>query len=573
MIINQLADDVISTLTENLESAWDWFSQQFYAEVSSQQADHLLVRIGQRFDLRQMEQACQEYHVYSGGRGQEAVHLVRHLCRALLVKYLYAWSYRQTARQLGENLVVRGFVGYGLQQRPMSYGTLYNFAQWVKAQGHDRILFSTILQQLDEDFPEEAAAVQSGDTFAMLANTAPQTRTAMLRDASRRLLRALKSVSAVAYATVESSYVESALFGAADEKPEYRLSKAARGQREEQTAQAAHGLLLAAQRAAQPVVNQRSLEVLALQRWLGILHKILHDEFLFTLDADGNASSATLRTKHKTGAFVIGSTTDSEATFRNHGKQSTLGYNVNVAATPRFIREIYAVTGATPDGQGVATLVENQLTHLGMVPPKLIYDRAAGFAKYFAQVDQVSLGQTQLVAALVRSGRNPDLFNPNDFTLGAQGELTCPNGHISTKAYRSQSADGWTYRFYATQCRDCPLLQKCRGDVTPPTKHRQVFISDYAFHQREAIAYTKTTEFKADMKLRAHIERIIAGLTRYNDARHAHGAGTRNADFQSRMSAIAYNLKRWHRLILDEERQSRLRATQRRLDDHHPPET
>jgi len=573
MIINQLTDDVISALTENVESAWSWFSEQFYERQATQQADHLLVRMGPRFDLSQMEQACQNYHVYSGGRGQEAVHLVRHLCRALLVKYLYAWSYRQTVRQMGADMLVRSFVGYGLLDRPMSYVTLYHFASWVKKQGHDRLLFSTILQQLDEEFPEEANAAQIGDTYALLANTAPQSRTSLLRDASRRLLNALKFASASAHSAVESGLAVEGLFGAADEVREYGLDKAARNRREEQTAQAAHALLRAVQKAAAPFANQRAVEVLLLHKWLQTLHKILHDEFLFMLDAHGDATAATLREKHAPSAFVLGSTTDTEATFRNHGKKSELGYNVNVAATPRFIREIYAVTGATPDGQGVATLVENQLAHLGMVPPKLIYDRAAGFPKYFAAVDRVSQGQTQLVAALVKSGRHPDRFGPSDFTLDEVGQLICPAGQLSTKSYRSQSADGWNFRFYATQCRGCPLLQKCRGADTQPTGHRMVFINDYAYHQREAIAYTKTDPFKVDMKLRAHIERIIAGLTRYNDARHAHGAGTRNADFQARMCAIAYNLKRWHTLILDQERQSRQRFKQKSQENHDPPET
>ncbi len=177
----------------------------------------------------------------------------------------------------------------------------------------------------------------------------------------------------------------------------------------------------------------------------------------------------------------------------------------------------------------------------------------------------------QLVAALVKGGRTPARFNVSDLHLDEAGQLTCPNGPISTKAYRSQSADGWNYRFYATQCRDCPLLQKRRGSDTPATTHRMLFISDYAYHQREALAYTKTAEFKVDMKRRSHIERRIAGLTRYNDARHAHGTGTRNADFQPRMSSIASNLKRWHTLILDHEHQSRLRVTHRTQDDQDLP--
>ena len=72
-------------------------------------------------------------------------------------------------------------------------------------------------------------------------------------------------------------------------------------------------------------------------------------------------------------------------------------------------------------------------------------------------------------------------------------------------------------------------------------------------HQREAIAYQKTDAFADDMKQRASIERVIAGLVRYNGARNAESFGLRNADFQVRMAAIGYNLKRFAALKLEEK--------------------
>ena len=257
----------------------------------------------------------------------------------------------------------------------------------------------------------------------------------------------------------------------------------------------------------------------------------------------------------------MGSTVDPEATFRNHGKQSQLGYNVNVAATERFVREIAAVTGATPDGSGIADLISAQAEHLGVVPPKLIYDQAAGYAKYFAQVQRLSKGQTQLVARLVGNGSNKERFGPLDFTLDEQGHLSCPNGQRATKPFRTLRSDasGWTYPFYPKQCDGCPLADKCRGDKVKPTSRRTVFISDYIYNQREAIAYAQTDDFAQDMKLRSHIERIIAGLTRYNSARRADAYGLLNADYQAKMSGMAYNLKRWAALQLEQEQRQKKR--------------
>jgi hypothetical protein len=312
--------------------------------------------------------------------------------------------------------------------------------------------------------------------------------------------------------------------------------------------------------------------VRALERWLGNLGKILHDEFLFEVAGDGRAQQATRREHHAKGAFALGSTVDPEATFRKHGKRNELGYNVQVAATPNFIREIYAVTGATPDGSGVAALIAHQREHLGVVPPKLLYDAAAGYPKYFAEVERASGGQTQLVSPLVKNGRQPSRFGPRDFTLGENGELICPGGQVSTKMYRKGHSAGWDYRFTPDQCRGCPLLAQCHKDPHEPIKTRTVSISDYASHQREALAYTRTLEFKEEFKGRAHIERIIAILTRYNDGRTARGYGLRSADFQARLAAMAYNLKRWHKMTLDQEKAAHRPARQKREAVHDPPQ-
>jgi len=75
----------------------------------------------------------------------------------------------------------------------------------------------------------------------------------------------------------------------------------------------------------------------------------------------------------------------------------------------------------------------------------------------------------------------------------------------------------------------------------------------------QSIRFSQTAEFKADMKLRPGIEGKIAALVRYNDARQAHSTGLVKAEFQERMAAVAFNLKRWRLLILAQEKAQRYR--------------
>ncbi len=514
------------------------------------------------------------YRLYQGQQGVAATYPLGQLCSGVVLRAVEQWSYAKVASEVAANSLLRWFVGAGLKQPTFCATTLWRFEQWLK-QHQPRLFFTAILQQIDADFPAARTAVQSGDTFALLARSHEQSRTVLLRQASGKLLHYLALVTASGYAQVMAQMAGELLFAQADDAHEAWLDQPARDALEARTALAALRLRDRVQATLCAMRSRQELAYLAGQRWLGILTKILTDEFIFTQAENGDWAKASLRTKHVKGSYVIGSTVDPEATFRQHGDTCDLGYNIHVAATTQFVREINAVTGATPDSKGVATLVANQRQHLGVVPPKLLYDRAAGSPKIFQAVAKASDEQTQLVAHLIDPRKNSQRFGPGDFTLNQDRTLTCPNGQTSTHFYRAGGGDGDTYRFSAQQCQGCPLRQRCRGELpattaaepatlapsqppakpTPkPTAYRQVFISDYRDRQRSAILYTKTDAFQREMRQRAQIERVIASLVRYHGARHATGYGLRNADYQVRMAALAFNLKSWHKLTIDKEK-------------------
>jgi hypothetical protein len=384
---------------------------------------------------------------------------------------------------------------------------------------------------------------------------------------------------------------------------------------------------------------------------LADLTKIIADEVALTRDASGAITRVEVLPPKQQGSYRLGSATDPDATYRVHGPDKCdLGYNVNVAVNAHFVREIQAATGAQPDAVGLPDLLTAQQEHHGVAPPLLVYDAAAGEAKTRVLVSQATGGQTQLVAPLRPSPQRHDL-GPADCTLSADGlTLTCPNGQTSTTAYRSQSADGRSFRFTAAQCQDCPLWQACRGPKSAPAgaqppsapvaaaapeppaapaaampeppaapaaampeppaapaaampeppaapaaaapeppaapaaaapepsaapaaampeppaapaaakppklPPRQFFISDYRDVLAQARTFNATLAYKEAMQLRPGVERIIAGLTRYNGARRCRRHGLANADYQAKMSAMAFNLKTWLHLLAARDRAS-----------------
>ncbi|MEZ4866029.1 MAG: transposase [Caldilineaceae bacterium] len=552
--IAQLPEAVISAIAENEEALWAWVSEQHYAEVIEQAGDHLLVLVKKRFSLARLAELCAGYHVYSGKQGQEPTYPIVALCWMLLLKYLNGWSLAKTAEEVQSNSLARWFCGFRLKQATPSYVTLFRFEQWVK-EHEPYAFFVETLKQIDEDFPEEQTAIQIGDTFAMYSVARVQSRTELLRDSCQRLLGYLDQVVPTAYTQVMAALDGAALFGKADELPEAWLEVEVRRRLEERTAVAASGCRQLVQQALANITLAPSIECEALQRWLERVGKILKDEFTFESDQTGVVLKATLRPKHEKGSFSIGSTIDPEATFRYHHGHHDLGYNVSIAATTNFIREIAAATGAAADAAGVAPLIAVQRERLGSVPPYLLYDQAAGTPKIFADVAKASDGQTQLVARLIDYTKSRERFGPQDFTLegGPNGtrELVCPNGVHTSRAYPAKDSAGFKFRFLASQCKGCPLWGKCREKDSKPTGHRNVFISDYQLQQRQAIAFTQSPAGKALLKLRPQVEHIIAALVRFNGARRAKSTGVDSADFQAKMTAVAYNFKRWRTLIIE----------------------
>jgi transposase len=540
---------VVALITANLNPLLLWFSNLVYTELLKRDPDHFLVKLHQQLDLSALETACADYH-HASGPGAPPTHSVPRLVRALLVGCLFDWSLRQLEFQVRFNLLVKWFVGYPVYDPGPDHSTLERFLLWVDAHQH-RTFFDEVLRQIDAQYPGEHRQPQVGDTFAMQANAAKEPLVRLLRHTAQRLLCGLKKIDADLHARVTAQLDLVALLGAAGEPSEYRLDEAGRAARLQATVLAALRCIQVVRQALHGCPNLPKSDLDRVEAWCCHLEKVISDEVALSPDAEGQAPRVTPLPADRRGSYRLGSATDPEATYRVHGEDKVdLGYNVSVAVSSHFVREISAATGAQPDAVGVPGLLTAQSQQHGFVPPKLIYDAAAGTGKSLGAVQQASGGQTQLVAPLIPYDQRTQRFGPDDFSLFQDGRtLRCPGGQTSQIAYRSGSGDGLVFRFFAPQCQGCPLFARCRDPKADPQSMRQVFISDYRPLLERARAYARTDNYKADMKRRPLVERFIAALTRYHGARRARRAGTDHADFQARLSATALNLKQWMALL------------------------
>lgn len=573
-ILTQLLPLLFAFFANNPVSAEAFLNQVFseclFSDLLKRCHNHLLVKLSNQLDFAPIETACASYR-HSSGPGTQSFYPVPILVRCLLVGYLYDYSLRQLEQSLHSDLLVRWFVGLPAFGDVPTYSTLERFEQWV-SKYQRRIYQDTVLKELDDAFPQSRKLNQIGDTYAMLANAAEEDLITRLRHTTICLLRkAVETMPTLLTLTV-SGFAWHKLFGVPKEKLNCLLDKQERHQRIEEVVFAAQELYQRFMAALAAYSNQEYPEV---RLWVGYLGKIIHDDVSFLTETDAEGRRIHLRTAKErrndpeTG-LRLGSATDPEATYRQHGSEAEdikFGYNIQVAAsTNGFIRETEAYTGAISDQSGVAALVAAQVEHQGVCPPKLIYDQAAGSGKARAEVEKASNGQTQLISRLLPYDKTIERFGPYDFTLSADGKiLTCPAGKQSSTVYASGAGDGRTFRFFACQCwfnaepptrmkgadltQRCPLWEKCRDNRQGPGSMRQVFVSDYRDYVLAAKEYNQTEIFQLEMRQRPLIERVIFELTHYNGARHCRRRGAENADWQARMCAVSYNLKLWMRKI------------------------
>lgn len=535
---------------------WSWIlrlvSAVWFERLLSRYAGHWLVELAQVLDLRPIEHACAPFH-QGRGKGSAVIHSVPRLVRALLVKYLFNLSYRQTEEQIDCNLLLKWFAGYSLFEAPPDHTTLYRFELWVFTH-HQRLFFDQSLAQIDQQYPQERDKPQLVDTFALIARGAKTSLITLLRHLCRQMLADLEALDPQRHAALSQALDLEALFGQEGEKITPALTAEERDERLQQVVQQVWRawVWLTESLDQEPLLPADQGE--KLRTWLGYLDKIIHDETTLTLpDPERPTDNVTVteRPAKKKGRYRIVSYNDLETTFRKHANQEATfpAYNAAVLTTPHFVRETLALTGATPDPVPLPHMLHSQHHHHGFFPQKVIGDMAFGAGKTRARVHQVSDGKTQLVALLPPYEKRTDIFPPSQFTLADDGlTLTCPHGQTTAKRYQSDDRDGYDFAFSAKMCRDCPLFTPCRGQKSSPKARRKVFISFFRPQVEAAMAYNRTPQFKQEIKQRPRVERLIYNLTNLHGARRCKSTGQKKADFQLKMNATAFNLRQLIRL-------------------------
>jgi hypothetical protein len=515
-----------------------WAEQQIMRQVLAACHDDPLVELGLAYDPSAVVAACAGFHHAPGTPGRPPDFTIEQFVRAEIVR---TWAENCSDRDLEfllrTNLLVRWFVGFSLLDTQIpDHATLVRFNGWMRTNAPDSFFRDvlTFLQRVDPEHP--TATPQLVDTFAMhTPAAATQSPALLLRDLTMRLVRVLQQHGPQAL-TTDLAALDLTAF--THPKPARTAD-----QRHERLQTA---VALVAQVVATVTPHLPSLDPSmrpSVQLLLDALAKVQRDEL--TTDAAGVVTELTTKPR---GAHRLGSAVDLDATFRKHeGSPAVLGYNAVISTTATRVTVAVALTGSMPEGTVPAEVIR-QLQAAGQpLPATLVMDAGGGWGKTRADVHALSDGQTQLVSPIPQGG-GTDLnrFSVADFRVNHdRTACTCPNGVVSTNAYRHGSDAGVSFRFLASQCAGCALWDRCRDAKANPKGHRTAFMTDHHHHMREAQRMNASETGKKLLRSRWHVEAVIAWLTRYQGVRHARCIGQAAAQFELNQACALRNLLLW----------------------------
>lgn len=183
------------------------------------------------------------------------------------------------------------------------------------------------------------------------------------------------------------------------------------------------------------------------------------------------------------------------------------------------------------------------VTETGLNPEKMIGDGAYGTGDNRQQLKEMGI---QLVAPPHPQTISEELANGNFSYDPEKQTVKCPAGITTAKKTYNENSETFIYRFPKETCQACELKDAC----TKNKNGRTISVNKYYQLQMEAFAYSKTEEYKVEIKKRCPIEGTGAELVYHHGLRRARYWGRLKVEFQAVLTALAVNIKRWANIRL-----------------------
>lgn len=471
--------------------------------------NHLLYKINENVDFSFINETCEK--LYCSNKGRPVTNTPEMMLRSAVVQYLYDYSDRQMEYESQVNIMVKWFIGLNLEENAYDHSALGYFRDKL---GNDKWneVFYQILKQIQN------AGFSKGDTqyidaTHVVANVAIPGTIGILRQGITEVLKSLK-------------------------KADHRLYKELGGKKQAQRKEKVHDMDLNEKEGRLiEIVNETKLVI---QKTENLDESVKEKVEILKRIVGENIQEDEENIRRRKGQIKdrIVNPVDPDA---RHGaksdKKKFVGYKVNsTMSEDGFITNINATRGNRYDGDSLLPLIDKGLSN-GQMIGKVVADGAYGSAaNRFGMLKKDAV----LIAPVSKDANTSGDYYPQSKFIIDESGVTCPAGHRTMISYHDKKKDTHLYHFKKSDCCECSLRTKCTK-----MDHRTITVSRHYPILEEAKRYSKSQDFKDDMKMRAHIEPKQGEMKRFHGLKRAKFWGREKINIQAMLTGIAVNLKRF----------------------------
>lgn len=458
------------------------------------------------------------------------------LAMATILQFYRNLSDRQMERACMYDIEIKYALGLRIDERPFDHSSLHDFRSRLLEHGREKEVFDKILNKLVEQGLIKRNEIQRIDATHIISDIAIPTTITLVKKAIFEILKPLQKRHEE---ILEKLKQEICLEEYTKEKVnDAGAGKMDRERRERRLVKVVNDALTLLKYVGN-IKDDKTLE-----RGVELLRRILRERIEFNEQGKGQEKDNKEKPKD-----ILVSPIDPGARYGAKSKTKKFtGYKSTVTEEigNRFITNIKAMPGNQPDGRNAVEAIIEQKEQ-GIKPAKVIGDSAYSDGAYRKALQQEDI---QLVAPQrIKNDATKDVYPKSAFTYDKEKQrLICPEGKEGSIAYYDRQKKITTFHFSMADCQKCPRRVYC---TKAKEGRRTVGISQAQEALWEAERYNQSEEFKIYMKLRPPIEGKLSELTRHHGLRRARYRGLRNVSLQCYFTAVAVNIKRWIKIILE----------------------
>ena len=240
----------------------------------------------------------------------------------------------------------------------------------------------------------------------------------------------------------------------------------------------------------------------------------------------------------------VRSIVDEDARVGHKSKtQNFFGYKTEFIMTTeeRIITAVKTADGAYVDGTYTKELIEQTLK-AGVKIEEFYADKAYFRKPILDIIEEINAkAYIPVSESVYRIDESEFSYNKDsDEWQCSQGNITVKKKYCKIKGKDRADREGYKYYFNLEQCKSCPKHDECAKKNARRILH--IGLNTTEFY--EISQYQKSEEYLTKYKKRSSIEWKNAELKRFHGLSRARGYGLLSISTQSKLAAIAVNLKR-----------------------------